>query len=143
MSPLLLAEVDQLAAAGFGSQTGTLAHVTIDLLETGRSVQPSCAAQLRSHSMLTLNRRDFRTISPQPLTRRYNSCPTRCNAHQVCLEATLPDRFEAGRRADKRPSARLAVAVFGKATSTGDAAPTPSPVHPWTVWVLGLFLLCV
>jgi hypothetical protein len=51
--------VDQLAAAGFGSQTGTslidvilfqaqrdrllLAHVTIDLLETGRSVQPSCA----------------------------------------------------------------------------------------------------
>jgi predicted nucleic acid-binding protein len=60
VSPLVLAEVDQLAAARFGSQARTslidfipfqtrrdrflLPHVTIDLLETGRSVQPKYAA---------------------------------------------------------------------------------------------------
>jgi uncharacterized protein len=97
VSPLVFAEVDQLATARFGSQTGTsiidfilfqarrdrllFPHVTIDLLETGRSVQPNYAAlnldladavnvapaaEYRSHSLLTLDRRDFRAISPLP-----------------------------------------------------------------------------
>jgi hypothetical protein len=92
VSPLVLAEVDQLAAARFGSQARTslidfipfqtrrdrflLPHVTIDLLETGRSVQPKYAALnldladsdkrrgSRRVPLLTLDRRDFRAISP-------------------------------------------------------------------------------
>jgi predicted nucleic acid-binding protein len=95
VSPLVLAEVDHLAAARFGSQARTslidfilfqarrdrflLPHVTIDLLETARSVQlkysalnldladavnVALAAEYRTHSLLTLDRRDFRAISP-------------------------------------------------------------------------------
>lgn len=95
VSPLVLAEVDHLAAARFGGQARTsliefilfqarrdrflLPHVTIDLLETARSVQlkyaalnldladavnVALAAEYRTHSLLTLDRRDFRAISP-------------------------------------------------------------------------------
>lgn len=95
VSPLVLAEVDHLAAARFGSQARTslidfilfqsrrdrflLPHVTIGMLETARSVQRkyaalnldladavnvALAAEYRTNSLLTLDRRDFRAISP-------------------------------------------------------------------------------
>lgn len=169
MSPLVLAEVDQLAAARFGSQARTslidfilfqarrdrvlLPHVTIDLLETGRSVQPkyaalnldladavnvALAAEYRSHSLLTLDRRDSRDQPADPRTRRSNSCPTRCSAHQACRGPRLPDRFEAGRRAGKRPSARLAHGRLRKADGAAiTQLPRPGTVRPWTVWALG------
>lgn len=95
VSPLVLAEVDHLAAARFGSQARTslidfilfqarrdrflLPHVTTGLLETARSVHRkyaaldldladavnvALAAEYRTCSLLTLDRRDFRAISP-------------------------------------------------------------------------------
>jgi predicted nucleic acid-binding protein len=95
VSPLVLAEVDHLAKARFGSAARTtlldfivfqarrerfrVPEITIELLETARQVRRkyaaldldladtvnvALAAEFRTDSVLTLDRRDFRAIAP-------------------------------------------------------------------------------
>lgn len=95
VSPLVLAEVDHLAKARFGSAARTtlidfivfqarrgrfrVPEITVDLLETARQVRSkyagldpdladtvnvALAAEFRTDSVLTLDRRDFRAITP-------------------------------------------------------------------------------
>jgi predicted nucleic acid-binding protein len=95
VSPLVLAEVDHLAFARFGSDARSalvdfilfqaqrdrflIPHITVALLETARKVQRkyaglnldladavnvALAAEHRTNSVLTLDRRDFRAIRP-------------------------------------------------------------------------------
>ena len=149
MSPLVLAEVGRLAAARFGSQARTslidfilfqargdrflLPHVTIDLLETGRSVQPKYAAlnldladavnvalatDYRSHSLLTLDRRDSRAISPLtpapgvPTPARRDVALIRHAAGHACPIASRQDVEPANARQRDSP-----MAVCGKPTA--------------------------
>jgi uncharacterized protein len=95
VSPLVLTEVDHLAKARFGSDARSalidfvvfqarrgrfmLPEITVELLETARSVQRkyaaldldvadgvnvALAAEYRTDALLTLDRRDFRAIRP-------------------------------------------------------------------------------
>lgn len=95
VSPLVLAEVDHVAKARFGSSARSalidfvvfqarrgrirIPEITVDLLETARAVQRqyagldldladgvnvALAAEYRTCSLLTLDRRDFRAIRP-------------------------------------------------------------------------------
>lgn len=95
VSPLVLAEVDHLALARFGTDARSalidfilfqaqrerfrIPHVTVGMLETARKVQRkyaglnldladavnvALAAEHRTNTMLTLDRRDFRAIRP-------------------------------------------------------------------------------
>jgi predicted nucleic acid-binding protein len=95
VSPLVLAELDHLAAARFGSAARStlidfiilqaqrerfrIPPITVELLETARNVQRqydsldldladavnvALAAEFRTVSVLTLDRRDFRALRP-------------------------------------------------------------------------------
>lgn len=95
VSPLVLAEVDHLAKARFGSAARTtlidfivfqarrgrfqVPEISVELLETARQVRRkyaaldldladavnvALAAEFRTDSVLTLDRRDFRAIAP-------------------------------------------------------------------------------
>ena len=64
ISPLVLAEVDHLAKARFGTQARTTIVDFVMDLDLADAVNVGLAAHYRTDAILTLDRRDFRAMRP-------------------------------------------------------------------------------